>query len=45
MFDKVLDMVKTKNLVVPGMIFFHLEELGLKYDELYVIIYILNLSN
>ena len=41
MFDKVLDMVKTKNLVVPGMIFFHLEELGLKYDELYVIIYIL----
>lgn len=45
MFDKVLDMVKTKNLVVPGTIFFHLEELGLKYDELYVIIYILNLSN
>lgn len=45
MFDKVLDMVKTKNLVVPGMIFFHLEELGITYDELYVIIYILNLSN
>lgn len=45
MFDKVLDMVKTKNLVIPGMIFFHLEELGLKYDELYVIIYILNLTN
>ena len=45
MFDKVLDMVKTKNLVIPGMIFFHLEEIGLKYDELYVIIYILNLTN
>lgn len=45
MFDKVLDMVKTKNLVIPGMIFFHLEELGLKYDELYVIIYIINLTN
>ena len=45
MFDKVLDMVKTKNLVIPGMLFFHLEELGLKYDELYVIIYILNLTN
>lgn len=45
MFDKVLDMVKTRNLVVPGLFFFRKEELGLSYEEVYILIYIFNLTN
>lgn len=45
MFDKVLDIVKTRDLVVPGSIFFKKEELGLSYEEIYILIYIFNLSD
>lgn len=45
MFDKVLSLVKTKNLVVPGSIFFNMAELGISYEELYILIYIINLDN
>ena len=41
MFDKVLSLVKTKNLVVPGSIFFNMAELGISYEELYILIYII----
>lgn len=44
MFDKVLNLVKTRNLVVPGTIFFHINELGISYEELYILIYIINLD-
>ena len=45
MFNKVLDIVKTRNLIVPGVFFFKKEELGLSYEEIYILIYIFNLSN
>ena len=45
MFDKVLNLVKTRNLVVPGTIFFHLNELGISYEELYILTYVINLDN
>ncbi len=45
MFDKVLNLVKTRNLVVPGTIFFHVNELGISYEELYILTYVINLDN
>lgn len=45
MFDKVLNLVKTRNLVVPGTIFFHLNELGISYEELYILTYVINIDN
>ncbi len=44
MFDKVLELIKTKNLVVPGSIFYNMSELGINHEELYIIIYIINLD-
>ena len=43
MDDKVLDIIRSKDLVVPGFIFYKKEELGLSYDEIYMLIYIYNL--
>lgn len=45
MFDKVLNLVKTRNLNISSNIFFHINELNITYEELYVLIYLMNLDN
>lgn len=45
MFDKVMNLVKTKNLYINGNVFFHIGELNITYEELYVLIYFMNLDN
>ncbi|HPF83357.1 MAG TPA: DnaD domain protein [Bacilli bacterium] len=45
MFENVVELLKKRNLVVPGSLFFNLGKLGINYDELYFLIYIMNLTN
>lgn len=45
MFDNVVDLLKKKNIVVPGILFFNIVELGINYDELYFLIYLINLDD
>ena len=45
MLENVIDMLKKKNLVVPGVLFFNTGKLGINYDELYFLTYVLNLES
>ena len=45
MFDNVIDLLKKKNLVAPGPLFFNRAALGVNYDELYFLIYLVNLDD
>lgn len=45
MFENVLNLLKKRNLVVPGSLFFNLSKLGINYDEFYFLTYVINLSN
>lgn len=45
MFENVMSLIKTRNLVVPGVLFFNASKLGINNDELYFLIYVLNLSD
>lgn len=45
MFENVMTLLKKRNLVVPGTLFFNTSKLGINYDELYFLIYVINLSN
>lgn len=45
MFENVIELLKKRNLVVPGVLFFNVSKLGINYDELYFLIYVLNLNN
>lgn len=45
MFENVIELLKKRNLVVPGVLFFNVGKLGINYDELYFLTYVLNLSN
>ena len=45
MLENVIDMLKKKNLVIPGVLFFNTGKLGINYDELYFLTYVLNLDN
>lgn len=45
MFDNVIDLLKKKNLVAPGVLFFNRANLGVNYDELYFLIYLINLDD
>lgn len=45
MFENIIELLKKRNLVVPGVLFFNIGKLGINYDELYFLIYVLNLSN
>src|SRR5574344_1265366 len=45
MFENVIELLKKRNLVVPGVLFFNVAKLGINYDELYFLIYVLNLDN
>ncbi len=45
MFNKVMDLIKTKDLNVPGLLFYNYSKLNLDYEQLYFLIYLLNLDN
>ena len=45
MFDNVIELLKKKNIVVPGVLFFNVPALGVNYDELYFLTYLINLDN
>lgn len=45
MYENVIELLKKRNLVVPGYLFFNVKNLGINYDELYFLIYVLNLSS
>ena len=45
MFNKVLDLIKTKDVNVPGLLFYNYSKLNLDYEQLYFLIYLLNLDN
>lgn len=45
MLDKLISVLKIKNITIPGVIFFNVNKLGIDYTELYYLCYILNLDN
>lgn len=45
MLENVVEMLKLKNLSIPGVLFFNTGKLGINYDELYFLTYILNIDN
>ena len=45
MLENVIDILKKKNLAIPGVLFFNTDKLGINYDELYFLTYIINLEN
>lgn len=45
MLENVIDMLKKKNLAIPGVLFFNTDKLGINYDELYFLTYVINLEN
>ncbi len=45
MFNKVMDLIKTKDLNIPGLLFYNYSKLNLDYEQLYFLIYLLNLDN
>jgi DNA replication protein len=40
-----MDLIKTKDLNVPGLLFYNYSKLNLDYEQLYFLIYLLNLDN
>lgn len=45
MFDNVIELLKKKNIVVPGVLFFNVATIGITYDELYFLTYLINLDD
>lgn len=45
MFNKVMELIKTRNINIPGLLFFNHSKLNLDYEQLYFLIYLLNLDN
>ena len=45
MFNKVMDLIKTRDLNVPGLLFYNYSKLNLDYEQLYFLIYLLNLDS
>lgn len=45
MFNKVMDLIKTKDLNIPGLLFYNYSKLNIDYEQLYFLIYLLNLDN
>lgn len=42
MFDKVLDLVKNKDITIPKLLFFNYKKLGLDEKELVILVFLLN---
>lgn len=45
MFENVMNIIKTRDLNIPGILFYNHEKLNINYEQLYFLIYILNLNN
>lgn len=45
MFDKVLDVVKNKDMILPRLLLFNYKDMGITDQELIVLIYLLNNLN
>lgn len=45
MFSKVMELIKTRDINIPGLLFFNHSKLNLDYEQLYFLIYLLNLDN
>lgn len=45
MLENVIELLKKRNLTVPGSLFFNLAKIGINYDEFYFLVYVLNLNN
>ena len=45
MFNKVMELIKTRDINIPGLLFFNHSKLNLDYEQLYFLIYLLNLDN
>ena len=40
MLENVIELLKKRNLVVPGALYFNLGKIGINYDEFYFLIYL-----
>ena len=45
MFENVMNIIKTRDLNIPGILFYNHDKLNINYEQLYFLIYILNLNN
>lgn len=45
MFENVIELLKKRNIVIPGSLFFNMKKIGINYEELYFLAYLLNLND
>ncbi|MEG2379430.1 MAG: hypothetical protein RSB77_04340, partial [Bacilli bacterium] len=45
MFNKVKNMISKKDIVVPSILFYNKNLIGINYEELYFLEYLINTTN